>query len=179
MTISDSLAANKITLALDGTDQLLYFRKRSSTGNDLIYNTATSVKIADGWTKIVVTDDGLNTASSVKIYIDGTTDLFTSRSTAGTYADLDPIGTDETISIPYNNHATVFGEGRANLYRQYNEVLTTSEITELGTTTPSGLTTSLQGKCVLEKRFNNDHTSAIGTDGSAVGTPTFDTDIPV
>lgn len=176
IAIGDDGFAAKIIIRRTG-DGRVVFQKATSAGNNVVWNTPAATVVADTWYHIFVTDDRLNVADSVKIYIDGTRLIGTANPlVSGTYSGIPAESTNPKVAVPFVTGN--YGEGKIAMYRQFDiEMSAANAVTLYNGGTPAGAAAFLSN-ILLEARLNNNYVATVGTDGVAIGSATFDTDVP-
>ena len=159
-------------IGISGTTDRVYMRFEDNGTSNYIQSERNLALSADTLYHIVGTYDGSEVENGLNVYInsDGTSQT---RTTNGTYNGIQTSGSSTVLYVPRTDAA--IGLGQYQLIRQFNQELTSGEISTLyNSGTPIGLNASLQSKCAQENLFEgNLNADNIGTNGVAVGTPTF------
>jgi len=156
-----------------GSGDVAYARLESGSSANYINAQVNGVSLsANTLYHIVKTYDGSKANTGLNVYVN-TSQAAIARSTGGTYNGITTSGASVITDVPRNDAA--YGYGLYQVFRIFNAELTSGEVTTLyNSGTPVGLTASLQAKCIQENLFEgNLNADNIGTNGSAVGSPTF------
>ncbi|MEE9451106.1 MAG: LamG-like jellyroll fold domain-containing protein [Ignavibacteriaceae bacterium] len=157
------------------TGAALRAKIRNTDTNWFQKGTANSFLTTNTWYHIVVTYDGDYTGgtASLNMYVDGSVQgSFTS---GGTFVGIDDLAAGSKLIIP-----ELGDDGwKFNFSRFYDADMSAN----IATIYNSGVVPDLSGEGYFsniksEMPFNNDLTALVGPDGSTVGSPTFDTDLP-
>lgn len=157
------------------------FMSIATDNSNYIGKIMTSTVSTATWYHIVGTYDGSKSASGINLYLNGSLETMSDIS-VGTYTGIPNQTGSIVCQVPITAASTSYLKGKLNLFRFYDKELSGAEVSTLynAGTFPIDIsgTASIFDSIINEMPFNNGATALVGTDGSEVGTPTYDTDLP-
>ena len=175
-------AVNGILQLSRGGPNQWQFRMRTSIGNDKTINFNRNI-FASTWFHILIsmTDITDDVTPGYEFYVDGTPATPYTLESTGTYTGIPVLTSPFTCEIPVTTSSGFEFKGKYNLYRWYNIAVSQAQATTLYN---GGSPFDLNGDATLlnayqwELPFNNNFNANGGPNGTGVGSPTFDTDLP-
>ena len=152
------------------------FRIRNTLSNYFQLVTTNGFVSFDTWYHMVgvYAGDYTQGSASMAMYINGASEgIF---QTAGTFTGIEDLSAGSKLAFPL---ISLSDDRKINFSRWYDADMSANIATMYnGGVVPDLSGESFFGNIVSEMPFNNGVTALIGPDGTEVGTPTYDTDIP-
>jgi hypothetical protein len=162
------------------TGQATFKIRNGSTNFFQSAHASTGQYGTDEWIQLIGTYSGDYTdgAGSTLLYLNGAQGG-TNETSGGTFTGITDLVPTANLAMPSIGADDGY---MVNFVRWYDKALNQTEINQTNAVTNKPRDISGEAffsNCVLELQLNNNYISAIGPNGSAVGSPTFNTDLPV
>ncbi len=142
----DGSSLMEYTFTTSGSDALLLQLFDATTGNNIAGFGSTLTSSQGKWIHVACTYDASESASGIKIYVDGS-DVTASTSTDGTYVAMHNTTAElELGRLRSGSGTTTYSDGKINNVKVFNTALTQDQVRELYTkpelTLPTGIASS-------------------------------------
>jgi len=172
----DGSSLMEYTFTTSGSDALLLQLFDATTGNNIAGFGSTLTSSQGKWIHVACTYDASESASGIKIYVDGS-DVTASTSTDGTYVAMHNTTAELEIGrLRSGSGTTSYSDGKINNVKIFNTALTQDQVRELYTkpelTLPTGIASSAlkldmpmqegSGVAILDGSGNQNHGTGSG-----------------